>query len=54
MDTAVPEILAAVRWRPYAYVGGAWINQPLGTYLDDLSQNLRDEDPFFDPNAAGQ
>ncbi len=53
MDTAVPETLAAVRWRPYAYVGGAWASQPLETYLDNLSQRVQDDDPFFDPDGPG-
>lgn len=53
MEDAVPETLAAIRWRPYAYVSGAWMNQPLDTYLDNLGQSLRYSDAFFDPDTAG-
>ncbi|MBN1319143.1 MAG: LamG domain-containing protein, partial [Anaerolineales bacterium] len=46
-------VLAAIQWRPYAYQNGAWSNQSLVTYMDNLSQQASSTDAFFDPDAAG-
>ncbi len=53
VDRASQTVLASLQWRPYVYEGGGWSNQPLDVHLDNLSNYLRDNDPFFDPNAPG-
>lgn len=48
-----PSIMASLQWRPYAYQNGAWTDQPLAVYLDNLSLQVGSADPFFDPDAPG-